>query len=486
MNMKRVFSHIAMMALSSSVLAQNNKEPTGGQAFNPVTVQDLEYQIKYQRAFETALWAMPAVGINALRNAAFRDFGMKDNSISTSPTLTTPAKELLTANSSTPYIVAFTDLKKGPAVLEMPEADADGSLYGQVVDHWQTTIADVGPTGLDKGKKSKYLFVHDSYKEKIPEGYIVVKSPSYRISMVFRSVRAKGKTDIDAYEYSKRLRLHYLNDNTSIQQDFIDPGTKSYSTLPPYDYTYFKEIHDVFTYEEIADTDKWMMGMLKYLGLEKGKPFNPDEKTKKAMNNAMNDLFHYNQANWDKEAAKKKFWTDRQYTSLMLIDSQRMFMYDEGRYIDIDRRMAQWSSATLLPKKLSDRPATDYLMSLGDNKGEPLKPGVTYKVTVPKNMPVNQFWALTVYDHATFAFIYNQLDRTTLSSYDLDKMVKNKNGTVDLYVGPVEPKDKKGKSLASNWIPTEGKRPIPTFRFYGPKEEVYNGKFKMPDFEKVK
>jgi hypothetical protein len=37
-------------------------------------------------------------------------------------------------------------------------------------------------------------------------------------------------------------------------------------------------------------------------------------------------------------------------------------------------------------------------------------------------MPVKQFWALTVYDRATFSFIYSDSNRTTLSSYDLDKM----------------------------------------------------------------
>ena len=234
------------------------------------------------------------------------------------------------------------------------------------------------------------------------------------------------------------------------------------------------------------NADKWMMGMLHSLGIEQGKPFNPDAKTKKAMEDAVGDLYIYLQKLWDVEAAKKMIWNDRHYTSLMLIDSKRSFFYDEGRYIDIDRRFAQWATATVLPRQLSERPATDYLMSLADKTGEPLKAGVNYKVTVPAKMPVQQFWALTVYDHATFAFIYNDLNRTTLSSYDLKKMAKNKDGSVTLYVGPDVPKDAKGKSLESNWIPTVGKRPIPTFRFYSPTEDVYNGKFKMPDFEVAK
>lgn len=54
-------------------------------------------------------------------------------------------------------------------------------------------------------------------------------------------------------------------------------------------------------------------------------------------------------------------------------------------------------------------------------------------------MPVKQFWALTVYDRATFAFIYSESERTTLSSYDVDKMKKNADGSVTVYVGPKPP-----------------------------------------------
>ena len=45
-------------------------------------------------------------------------------------------------------------------------------------------------------------------------------------------------------------------------------------------------------------------------------------------------------------------------------------------------------------------------------------------------MPVKQFWALTVYNRDTMSFIYSDSGRTTLSSYDLDKMAKNPDGGV--------------------------------------------------------
>jgi len=87
---------------------------------------------------------------------------------------------------------------------------------------------------------------------------------------------------------------------------------------------------------------------------------------------------------------------------------------------------------------------------------------------------------LTVYDHATMSFLYSDTNRTTLSSYDLEKMQKNASGGVTIYVGPKAP-----KGMESNWIPTSGKRPLPAMRFYGGTKALNDKTFKMPDFELV-
>jgi hypothetical protein len=52
---------------------------------------------------------------------------------------------------------------------------------------------------------------------------------------------------------------------------------------------------------------------------------------------------------------------------------------------------------------------------------------------------------------------------------------------VDIYFGPKAP-----KGLESNWIPTQGKRPVPVMRFFGGTEEFWNKSFKLPDVELVK
>ena len=471
------------LAIPTTALAKDGDEPLGGQPVKGAmpSVKDFDYQIKYQRAFEAVLWNMPAIAIYSIRRAAFTALDMKDNDIIAYSNTGTPKLEAITANSSTPYIAAYTDLRQGPVVLEVPVAGADGSLYGQVVDAWQFTIADVGPSGIDQGKGAKLLFTPPGYDQPIPEGYLHVASPNYRIAFAFRSVRGPDKTVKDAYDYSKRLRMYYLSEaGNPPEQKFVDPIDMRYPTLPFYDERHFEDMHAIMSVEPVREHDKVMMGMLKSLGIEKGKPFTPDETAKRAMNQAVIDVWFYLQDWYDHTPESMRYWPDRHYISLLQADANKQFSFIYDDYIDLIPRAAEYFWCTYMPKVLSDTPATQYMMAMADKDGKLLEAGKLYKLDVPADMPVKQFWALTVYDRATMSFIYSNENRTTISSYELDTMKTNPDGGVTLYVGPKAP-----DGLEANWIPTAGKRPLPAMRFYGPTDAFNNKTFKLPDFELV-
>lgn len=470
---------VAMVPLSN-----RDFEPLGGQPpqGSMPSVADFDYQIKYQRAFEAILWGAPAVAIYRFRGAAFDELGLKDNDVIAYSGTATPKLEALTANASTPYISAFTDLQKGPVVLEVPQAGPDGSLYGQVVDAWQFTIADVGPSGLDRGKGGKYLFTPPGYDRPVPEGYLHVASPNFRIAFAFRSVRAEGKTAADAYAYARRLRMYDLSEAESPpEQTFFDPLDVRYPTLPFFDERHFDDIHAIVSVEPVKPQDKIIMGMLASLGIQKGRPFAPDETARRAMRQAAIDVWFFLQSWYDDFPKDKLFWPDRHYAALLQADANNRFTWEYEDRIDLIPRAAEYFWCTYMPKELSATPATQYLMALADSEGRLLMPGRTYRIDVPADMPVKQFWALTVYDHATFSFIYSSSSRTTLSSYDLEGMTKNTDGGVTIYVGPDAP-----EGYEANWIPTAGKRPLPAMRLYGPTEPFNDRSFKLPDFELVR
>jgi len=466
-----------ILIVTNSIYAQMPTDPLGGQPPKGAkqSVQDLDYQVKYQRAFEAVIWSMPAVAIYGFQKAAVA-VGGGPNTILAWSKPAKPNAELLTANNVIPYLLSQTDLSKGPVVIEVPAATDKVSFYGQIVDHWQITIADVGPSGLDKGKGGNFLITPPDYKGAIPDGYIHVKSPSYRISMAFRSIKTKDASLDDAYDYSKTLKMYYLNDPKPTQ--FIDPTDMRFPSLVRYDETWFQDLYDIISLENARPRDKVMMGMLASLGIEKGKPYNPDEKTLKAMKQGVTDAYYYMQERLvhPKDSARL-WWKDRHWYDGMFCDANRMFKWETDDLIDLDNRADRYHIGTYYPNQLPKLPQTQYLFPLADADGNELEAGKTYSFTMPAKVPVSQFWSLLINDQRTGAFIYTKEGIIGYSSFDIGKgLKKNKDGSVTIYFGPKAPKGKE-----SNWIPTAGKKPLPIIRMYGGTEEFWNKSWKMPD-----
>ena len=470
------------LAASSAVASGDVKpvdEPLGGTPPKGMTssIKDYEYQLAYMRAFETAIWAMPAVSIYGFKKATEAVGGSENTVLAWSKTATAKA-ELLTANNTTPYILAMTDLAKGPVVVEIPPKGKKALLYGQIVDHWQYAIADVGPIGMDKGKGGKYLLLPPGYDGEIPEGYYVLHSPSYRVYFAFRAVKLPGATTKEAYEYGKRIKMYYLDDPKPTR--FIDPSDKRFPTLVKYDETMFRDMYEIFTHEPVKAQDKIMTAYLSYLGIEKGKPFKPNETVRKAMRQAAADAYFYLQHRLTYQKPSMYYWPNRHWQDVLTPDSNGTFSFVTDTAVDVDARAERYFFATYYPRKYYAPPANIYMFALLDKEGKPFDGKSLYKLKIPENMPVKQFWSLIIYDADTWAFIYTKEGKVGISSYDTDKLVKDPDGGVTLYFGPTPP-----KGLESNWIPTAGKRPAPALRFYGAKKEVIDKTFVMPDAEKV-
>jgi hypothetical protein len=202
-------------------------------------------------------------------------------------------QEAITPNQTTPYIIGLSDLRNGPVVLEVPAKTDKAVLYGQAVDAWQATIADVGPSGPDKGAGGKYLILPPGYKEQVPNGYFVIPSSSYRILFAFRSIQLAGAPAADAYAYSKTVKMYPLSEAANPQPTrFVDGRSLPLHTLPFYDIRALQDIHDIISVEPVRARDKVMMGMLATIGIEPGKPFNPPEKLKAAMEKGVIDAYY--------------------------------------------------------------------------------------------------------------------------------------------------------------------------------------------------
>ena len=237
---------------------------------------------------------------------------------------------------------------------EIPPASYKGVLYGQVVDAWQETIADVGPSGIDKGKGCRLLFLPPGYEETPPSGYIVIASQNYRIQFAFRSIKLPGMTDEQANAYAKTLKMYPLSEAADPKATrFVDGSSDRISTLPFYDFRYFQELYEIVSIEPVRTRDKAMMGMLASIGMEPGKPFNPSPRMKTTMERAVVDAYFYMQERFFKAQEKNLFWPDRHWSYYFLTDPEGGFTWETTTALLMDNRSDMYHPGYLLPQETS-------------------------------------------------------------------------------------------------------------------------------------
>ena len=125
-------------------------------------------------------------------------------------------------------------------------------------------------------------------------------------------------------------------------------------------------------------------------------------------------------------------------------------------------------------------PGGNYAQTFKDKDGRHFEGGKNYRLHVPANVPAAAFWSLTVYDSATRSMLQSPSGDAAHSSYD--NLKPNADGSIDLYFGPSAP-----AGMENNWIQTvPGKGWYPMFRFYTPKEGLFDGTWMLPDVELTK
>ena len=246
-------------------------------------VDQLEERAVNRRAIEAVIWGMPAVNYDLMYQAMVRDAkaGAGSNKIVYWSRLFDWKNQTLTPNPDSIYFMPFINTKDvGPMVLEIPPAD-EGSITGSVDDCWQTALEDVGPAGVDKGKGGKYLILPPGYKDKTPDGYIVLPSGNYQGYALLRSILKSG-SDADvakAVAYGKRIKLYpLLQAANPPATKFVDAIDVVFDATIPYDLRFFESLDRIVQREPWLERDKAMIDQLKSIGIEKGKLFKPDAK----------------------------------------------------------------------------------------------------------------------------------------------------------------------------------------------------------------
>jgi len=436
----------------------------------------------HRRAVEAVIWGMPAVNTDLMRQEMFHKTSGKENEVLYWARPADSNNQTLTPNPDCIYFMIFYNTKVvGPVVIELPPADT-GSFAGSILTFWQMPLADIGPDGEDKGKGGKYLVLPPEFNGNEPsQEYLVLKSDTYAGYALLRSnLISHSDADIaKANAYGKRVKVYPLSAAANpLPTRFSDASPVLFDSTIRYDASYFENLDRVVQDELWIDRDRVMIDILRSMGIEKGEPFKPDEKTKAILTDAIAEARELLEA-WY-EAGNPQYNPPIRWTLPArpdLIASYRTSYGDANSY-PTDSRGLGYTYAFVGIRHLGT--AQFYLISIKDKDDRPYEGNKTYRLRVPANAPVKDYWSLTAYDRQLHT-VLKGMPYASRSS-QIPDLQKNADGSVDIFIGPSPPEGKKG-----NWLPTDPNRRFDLmFRFYGPTPELFNRTWKLPDVEEVK
>ena len=384
---------------------------------------------------------------------------------------------LLTGNTTVIYLFMWLDTHDGPLVIESPPG-----VLGIVDDFWFQYVGDVGNAGPDRGKGGKYLLLPPDYKGDIPEGYFILNSLTYGNWMALRGFAVDGSYDIPIKNLQS-LKVYPLADkNNPKPVQFHNISGKYINTLHAQDITIFEEINEVVQEENNSAWDIEALGLLASIGIEKGKPFAPDARMKKILEEAavigsatQRSILFRNRAD------DVEIWPGSKSWELGFAGGSYEFEHDGVRLINSRVRFHYYATGiTPVMVKPPVGAGSQYVIGLRDSEGEILNGANNYKLHVPPNAPVKRFWEVTVYDNQTRSMLQTDQTLPGVTSIQED-IVKNADGSFDIYFGPEKPEGN------VNWvqtIPNKGWNML--WRMYSPTQVWYDKTWRPGEIVKVK
>jgi hypothetical protein len=441
------------------------------------TVEKVYDNLDFQRGIETYLNTMQGASLVALRRG-FREVGAVDGTIGMFNTLMDSKSLFLTANVDTVYAMTWIDLSKGPVVIEGPP-----NSLGIVDDFWFRYVADLGNAGPDKGKGGKFLFLPPGYKGDVPKGYFVFKSRTYGAVFFTRGFLVNGDPGPAVESFTKTLRSYPLSEaGNPHPAKFVNLSGKAFNTIGGNDFSFYEDVNTVVQEEPADSEDPELLGQLLAIGIQKGKPFAPDERMKKiltdsvAVGNATSRAIEFRSRDKGVLYYPDKAW----FTPFG--GGSYLFLGDDARLLDA-RTMFFYGYTGVTPAMALKMVGvgSQYAVAALDSESNYLDGSKNYKLTIPANPPAKNFWSMTVYDTQTRSMLQTDQQFPAKGSNSAG-IQKNADGSYDIYFGPTAPAGKE-----SNWIQTvPGRGWFTILRLYGPLEPWFNKTWKPGDIEPIK
>ncbi len=448
----------------------------------------------------------------------FHEAGAADNEILIFSELMGSESLFLTANADTVYFVGIVDLTSGPMVVETPPQAL--ALFD---DMWLQWIVDFGLPGPDRGEGGRFLLVPPGYDGSLPDsGYHVAHSRTTRALLLGRSFMVDSDPAPTVEQIKSTLKLYpYAQGGfgTSVatllegrraarpppaaipETTFVEGSGKAFNTIPPSDLGFFELLNELVQEQPAGSTDIELMGQLAAIGIVKGKPFEPDERMRRVLEDAAavgtgisralvfdprtSEEFAY----YDGSAWGNMLWVGGYNfeTPPPLVTGEGIKPLPPTGARALNARTAFFYGFTGITPAMCMRlteVGSQYIFAYKDADGKILDGAQSYRVTLPPDIPAARFWSLTAYDTETRSMLQTpqRYPRAGSQAYPTPAATPDADGSTTITFGPERPAD----SPDGNWIQTtEGKGWFLILRLYSPLQSFFDKSWRPSEIELV-
>ncbi|MBW2368249.1 MAG: DUF1254 domain-containing protein [Deltaproteobacteria bacterium] len=376
-----------------------------------------------------------------------------------------------TPNNDVIYSVAWVNVGKEPIILSHP--DMGVRYFSFHFTKFSSDILDVVSNRATGGAAGHFALVHKDFNGRLPEGVTVLETAQTPWFLLLVRTMVNGSEDLP---YVQALQKQYRLTPLSYWDKPEATLPVSRETWRPYrakedPLAHWKTINRAMTENIPPEYERALLNLLATVNIGPGQDVDAlDEDSKQGLARAA------------REGMKMMVMARASLPGGDIINGWRRNPAVAGRMGEAGIYLTRGVVQSFKGISASVREEARYFATYKDCEGNALRGDkASYQLTFKagEEPPVDAFWSLTMYG-IDANLVANPINRYSIGDRT-PGFKRNDDGSLTIYIQHESP----GKDKESNWLPAPNDRFTMTFRAYGPRAEINNGQWVMPELETV-